>query len=202
MATNGKIPPTITLAQLYEAQQQFFDAFLIYKKIYEQNPSEEIQERMTRSQNRIFMDSNIVYNNVINKIFTQEDKELFRILPEDNYNDYQGKKNESDQDIDFVEEEFEEDEYDMSEAEEIEQIYNPADLPPFEDFTSEMENPEQSNEDFSFELPTSPVTLNASLNNLSLSEFSTLILQQLGPNKKVKDLTISDLLHIFSLIKK
>jgi len=202
MATNGKIPPTITLAQLYEAQQQFFDAFLIYKKIYEQNPSEEIQERMTRSQNRIFMDSNIVYNNVINKIFTQEDKELFRILPEDNYNDYQGKKNESDQDIDFVEEEFEEDEYDMSEAEEIEQIYNPADLPPFEDFTSEMENPEQSNEDFSFELPASPVTLNASLNNLSLSEFSTLILQQLGPNKKVKDLTISDLLHIFSLIKK
>lgn len=203
---NGKIPPTITLAQLYEAQQQYFDAFIIYKKLNEQNPSEEMLDRMNRSKNRIFMDTNVIYNELISKIFNDEDKELFKILPDTNYQNYLNSQKNDVEEVEFVEEDFEENEYDMSEAEEIEQIYNPTDLPSFEDFTAEMKATQEMQPEESFNLESSLNNrsngMDIAINNMTVSDLGKLLMSEIGGDRRVKDITLQEIFSIIEMIKK
>jgi hypothetical protein len=200
--SNNKIPPTITLAQLYEAQQQYFDAYMIYKKIYENNADESILERMEKSKSKIFIDPNMQYHAIIESIFTPEDKALFKILPDENYLDYQKSLKDEVEETEFVEEEFEEDEYDMSEAEEIEEIYNPTDLPPFEEFTTGLPETDDSVENHFSDLSVLDSINESKSNALSISDFCMYLNKTFGSDKKVADLTLSDLLKIFDKIKK
>lgn len=205
MTTKSKIPPTITLAQLYEAQQQFFDAYLIYKKILENNPDEEIEERMIQAKKRIFIDSNLHYQEITNLIFNKEDKEYFQIIPDENYQNFVNAQNEGVDEPEFIAEDFEEDENDMSDAEELEEIYNPSNLPPFEDFTSDQ-NTEDTTLNFSqenpFQDPVPPQAKLKSLNSsMTVSDLSHFMLEALDPNKKITDLTLADIFKIVDSIK-
>ncbi|MDD3500992.1 MAG: hypothetical protein PHE19_01015, partial [Candidatus Cloacimonetes bacterium] len=106
----NKIAPTLTLAQLYETQKQYFDAYLSYKFIYDSNADDMILEKMEKSKSRIFEDPALQYNEIINTLFTVEDKTLFRVLPEKLYDNYLKSFEDKVEEQVFVAEEFEEDE--------------------------------------------------------------------------------------------
>ena len=80
-----KAKPTLTLAQLYEKQNQPLDALVIYQQLLNKEYSDELDEKVKDLKNRIFNDGALEYNSVIDKIFTTEDKKNFKILPHDEY---------------------------------------------------------------------------------------------------------------------
>ncbi len=80
-----KAKPTLTLAQLYEKQNQPLDALVIYQQLLNKEYSDELDEKIKDLKNKIFTDSSLEYNSVIDKIFTTEDKKNFKILPHDEY---------------------------------------------------------------------------------------------------------------------
>ena len=82
---SDKAKPTLTLAQLYEKQNQTLDALVIYQQLLNKEYSDELDEKVKDLKNRIFNDSSLEYNSVIDKIFTTEDKKNFKILPHDEY---------------------------------------------------------------------------------------------------------------------
>ena len=80
-----KAKPTLTLAHLYEKQNQPLDALVIYQQLLNKEYSDELDEKIKDLKNKIFNDSSLEYNSVIDKIFTTEDKKNFKILPHDEY---------------------------------------------------------------------------------------------------------------------
>ena len=82
---SDKAKPTLTLAQLYEKQNQTLDALVIYQQLLNKEYSDELDEKVKDLKNKIFNDSALEYNSVIDKIFTTEDKKNFKILPHDEY---------------------------------------------------------------------------------------------------------------------
>lgn len=85
MIMADKAKPTLTLAQLYEKQNQPLDALVIYQQLLNKEYSDELDEKIKDLKNKIFNDSSLEYNSVIDKIFTTEDKKNFKILPHDEY---------------------------------------------------------------------------------------------------------------------
>jgi hypothetical protein len=85
MIMADKAKPTLTLAQLYEKQNQPLDALVIYQQLLNKEYSDELDEKVKDLKNRIFNDGALEYNSVIDKIFTTEDKKNFKILPHDEY---------------------------------------------------------------------------------------------------------------------
>ncbi len=197
--TNNKIPPTITLAQLYEAQQQYFDAYLIYKKIYETNEDESILERIEKSKSKIFIDPNMHYHSLIDNLFSTDEKAAFKILPNENYLNYQKSLINEIEETEFIEDDFDEDEEDMTDAEEIEEIYNPVDLPPFEEFTSGISDMDSllQNHFSETEMPEKVTPVNI----LSISDFCLYLTKTFGSDKKITDLSLGDVFMILEKIK-
>ena len=83
-----KATPTITLAELYENQNQHIDALVIYKNLYKENPTEELKIKVDELKDKIFNDKTLEYSEIINKIFTPEEKIIFQILPHEQYKTY------------------------------------------------------------------------------------------------------------------
>ena len=82
---SDKAKSTLTLAQLYEKQNQPLDALVIYQQLLNKEYSDELDEKVKDLKNRIFNDGALEYNSIIDKIFTTEDKKNFKILPHDEY---------------------------------------------------------------------------------------------------------------------
>jgi len=74
-----KAAPTITLAELYENQDQSIDALVIYKNLNKENPSEDLQNKIDDLKDKIFKENTLEYSTIIDKIFTEEEKRLFHI---------------------------------------------------------------------------------------------------------------------------
>ena len=83
-----KAAPTITLAELYENQDQYIDALVIYKNLNKENPTEELQNKIAELKDKIFKENTLEYSTIIDKIFTEEEKRLFHILPHEQYKAY------------------------------------------------------------------------------------------------------------------
>lgn len=83
-----KAKPTITLAELYENQNQYIDALVIYKNLYIENPTEELQNKIDELKDTIFKENTLEYSTIIDKIFTEEEKRTFHILPHEQYKAY------------------------------------------------------------------------------------------------------------------
>ncbi|MBC8415108.1 MAG: hypothetical protein ISS80_07560 [Candidatus Cloacimonetes bacterium] len=82
---SDKAKPTLTLAQLYEKQDQLLDALVIYQQLINKEYSEELDDKIKDLKNKIFNDGALEYSPAIDKIFTTEDKKNFKILPHDEY---------------------------------------------------------------------------------------------------------------------
>lgn len=85
--------PTRTLAELYESQNQLLDALVVYQKLMHLQPSPEIENKITELKLKIFNDKEMVYNPVIEQIFSKEERILFNILPHSYYKKIQSTLN-------------------------------------------------------------------------------------------------------------
>ncbi|PID28037.1 MAG: hypothetical protein CSB55_06770 [Candidatus Cloacimonadota bacterium] len=83
-----KIGPTLTLAHLYEAQNQYVDALVICEKLYAQNPDEEVSEKIKYLRSLIAKEHKEKYNDKLLKIFTEKEMRELLILPEKTYKAY------------------------------------------------------------------------------------------------------------------
>lgn len=88
MIMTDKAKPTITLAELYENQNQYIDALVIYKNLYKENPAEKLQSKVDELKDKIFNGNTLEYSEIINEIFTAEEKRFFHILPHEQYQAY------------------------------------------------------------------------------------------------------------------
>nr|MDK2851437.1 hypothetical protein [Candidatus Cloacimonadota bacterium] len=79
-----KIPmnwtPTITLAKLFEEQNQFFDALATYELIAQNDSSPAIREKIEALHARILNDPSNRYDPRIEKLFTPEELAYLKIL--------------------------------------------------------------------------------------------------------------------------
>lgn len=99
-----KAVPTITLAELYEGQNQYVDALVIYKNLYKENPNEELQNKIDELKEIIFKENTLEYASITDKLFTDEEKRLFQILPHEQYKAYKDSITELDNQETFPEE--------------------------------------------------------------------------------------------------
>lgn len=198
---NNKIAPTITLAQLYEAQQQYFDAYLTYKKIYDNNNDELIFEKMNTAERKIFEEPTLKYHHLVQGIFSANDLSLFKILPKELYENYQKSLADIIEEVEFIEEEFEENENDMTEAEEIELVYEPEG--PIETI---VEAPAKDINTPIFKESIDMFNINsiAKINKspMSVADLCSFLTDFLGSDKRVSDISIAELFYIIDKVKK
>ncbi|MCD4797265.1 MAG: hypothetical protein K8R49_08895, partial [Candidatus Cloacimonetes bacterium] len=82
---NDKIVPTITLAELYESQEQLLDALVIYQDLMKKEHSDKIQKKVDELKEKVFNDSSFEYSHLIDKIFNIEEKKRLKVLPHEQY---------------------------------------------------------------------------------------------------------------------
>lgn len=79
-ASNQNWKPTLTLAKLFEEQNQFYDALAIYEIIGQTDASPDIRQKIESLQGRILNDSNLKYDPRIEKLFSPEELAYLKIL--------------------------------------------------------------------------------------------------------------------------
>ena len=85
---DDKAAPTITLAELYENQNQHIDALVIYKNLFKENPTDELENKIEELKIKIFQNNTMEYSSIIDKIFSEEEKRNFHILPHEQFKTY------------------------------------------------------------------------------------------------------------------
>ncbi len=78
--TNTNWKPTLTLAKLFEEQNQFYDALAIYEILGQSDSSPLIREKIETLQSRILSDPNLRYDERIEKLFSPEELAYLKIL--------------------------------------------------------------------------------------------------------------------------
>ena len=199
-----KITPTVTLAQLYEAQKQYFDAFTIYNILYRNNPTDDILTRKNAIEKKIFNDSNLEYNPLIDKIFSIEDKERFKILPATNFQTLkQAIENDNFEIIVFEPDEFTEPPEDDYENEHLVEEYTNKNVTITSDLidanqTSHVQHTPKSKLHRTNEKTKSNDDKN--LMNLTISEFSKYIIKHINKDKKISELTLKEIKDIKQIL--
>lgn len=72
--------PTITLAKLFEEQNQFFDALAAYEMIDQHDSSAQIREKIESLHMRILTDPTAKYDPRIEKLFSPEELAYLKII--------------------------------------------------------------------------------------------------------------------------
>jgi len=79
-----EITPTLTLAKLYETQNELIDAVNIYFKLNKNQNSQELEKKIQQLTDIIFENINRNYDSTISRIFTKEELRYFKIIPGSN----------------------------------------------------------------------------------------------------------------------
>lgn len=72
--------PTMTLARLFEEQNQFYDALAIYEILSQTDQSPDLREKIDALQKRILDDPNMRYDQRIEKLFSAEELAYLKIM--------------------------------------------------------------------------------------------------------------------------
>ena len=81
MKTNSRSwQPTLTLARLFEEQNQVYDALAAYELISQNDPSPELRERIEDLHLRILNDPNRTYDPRLEQLFSPEELAYLKIL--------------------------------------------------------------------------------------------------------------------------
>lgn len=78
--TNPTWKPTLTMAKLFEEQNQFYDALAIYEIISQSDDSPQVREKIESLQSRILQDPNLKYDSRIERLFSPEELAYLKIL--------------------------------------------------------------------------------------------------------------------------
>ncbi len=179
MAPSKSLAPTMTLAQLYESQNQLFDALAVYARLYNERGDEDIQERLEAVQERILSDDKLHYDPRIAALFTADERKRLKILPQDRYEKLQESMQQQ-----------EEDEDDLN-------VESDEELAP-EPRKSILEGSYDDDESVSA-LKSKPLTAIPSTDWLSMNvgELSARAIEILGKNKSLQDITLGELIRVF-----
>jgi hypothetical protein len=167
-----KIGPTLTLAQLYEAQNQYIDALVICEKLYTQNPNDEVLDKINNLRPLIAKDHKEKYNSELLKILSEEEMRKFLILPKVTYEGYWKAFENLDEDR-------------ISQDIEDQKIDN-------------VENIEQKVEKTVGKDGETKSVSSSAKSNASIRSLVEVLENNFDPEKKIMDLNISDLMLIFA----
>ncbi|MDD3533853.1 MAG: hypothetical protein RBR69_02200 [Candidatus Cloacimonadaceae bacterium] len=169
--------PTVTLAKLFEEQNQFFDALATYELIAQNDASPAIREKIEELHARILNDPSNRYDSRIEKLFTPEELAYLKILSHqgfDNMSSTIQKLGEGlqESEIIFVDEDILAEESELSELSEVlEEIERQAQL-----------NLISSSENFS---------------DLTVKDLLIAILSRYDKNQLLNEINLSDLVSLF-----
>jgi len=89
MNENGReLAPTLTMAQLYESQNEYFDALAIYDKLHKNNPAADVSDRIATLREKILSERGLRYNPRLLKFFEEEELRALGVLPAEKYQAY------------------------------------------------------------------------------------------------------------------
>jgi hypothetical protein len=186
MIMTDKAKPTITLAELYENQNQYIDALVIYKNLYKENPTEKSQNKIDGLKDKIFNDKTLKYSTIIDKIFTEEEKKTFHILPHEQFKAYTESQAEMKNEETYPENLTEIKEEDVIDSKETEQAENVE-----EKLGTDMEH---QNKNQILEILTS-------LSNLKPEIVEKVLKENVGSDTSISGIKLSDLNFVVELLK-
>ncbi|RLC57387.1 MAG: hypothetical protein DRH89_03610, partial [Candidatus Cloacimonadota bacterium] len=119
--------PTLTLAELYESQNQLIDALVIYQRLYSKNPTEDLELKINELKDKVFDIEANKYDPIIDTIFSGDEIKKFGILPHQQYKAYVDSQKHADNQETYPEEMLEkihasDEETDLSKDESIEDV--------------------------------------------------------------------------------
>ncbi len=180
MKTSGRHwTPTLTLARLFEEQDQFFDALAAYELISQTDTSGAVRERIEALHIRILNDPSNRYDPRIEKLFTPEELAYLKILDHNGFQNMASaarklSEGAGDDDIFIGDDDIfspEENERDQSVSELLREIEQQAQLSVLGD--------------------------NASSGDLTLQDLMVAILARFPKDQPISDVKLSDILNIF-----
>ena len=193
-----KASPTLTLAKLYENQNQFLDALVIYQKLMKTKPSDELQNKINELKEKIFADNTLEYSHTIDKIFTTEDKKKFKILPHEQYKNFKESKNQHNDEETYPEEmiqqkasekeEPELTELEIKEKEPIEEV-------------PELEKVKDIEEDLKSQADYTVLEVLNQIKELDPNALNEVLIENLGEDRTLDEIKLSDIHNAIELLK-
>jgi len=173
--------PTVTLAKLFEEQNQFFDALATYELIAQNDSSPAIREKIEALHARILNDPANRYDPRIEKLFTPEELAYLKILS------HQGFDNMS-RTLDKLNEGFSGTEI-IFEDEDI--LAEESELDTLSAMLQEIEEQAQLN----------LIENSGEFNDLTIGDMLIAILSRFDKQQKLSEVSLTDLVNIFLNIK-
>lgn len=173
--------PTVTLAKLFEEQNQFFDALATYELIAQNESSPAIREKIEALHARILNDPANRYDPRIEKLFTPEELAYLKILS------HQGFDNMS-RTLDKLNEGFSGTEI-IFEDEDI--LAEESELDTLSAMLQEIEEQAQLN----------LIENSGEFNDLTIGDMLIAILSRFDKQQKLSEVSLTDLVNIFLDIK-
>jgi len=189
----NNIAPTLTLAKLYESQNQYFNALQIYEQLESLGEPGMMQDDIQRVNEMIFTDSESIYHEITKKLFSLEDLRKFRIIPSEMFESYLRSINSESEEFEReLDEEIEEEEY-VDEPEvkneqlpEIKRNINESIVKELAKNISDSVKSEDSKPD--------------TLKKIMVSDLSAFLLNVIKTDKPMGDLTLSEIWRIIKRI--
>ncbi len=178
MAPSKSLAPTLTLAQLYESQNQLFDALAVYRKLHAERGDEEILEKLESVQEKILSDEKLHYNSRITEIFSADERKRLKIIPQDRFERLQESMRQQNEDDEELAVESDEELAPQARKAFLEGSYE------------EEESPEP------VAAPSIP-EITGGVMSMRIADFADRTVKILGGNRKLQEITLGDLLKIF-----
>ncbi|MCK4956678.1 MAG: hypothetical protein KAS49_03515 [Candidatus Cloacimonetes bacterium] len=80
--------PTITLAKLYEQQEQYIEALALYQMLSKKNNTEKYLDKISEIKEIVFSSNQKEYHKLLLNLFTKEERNELQVLPHNEYLDY------------------------------------------------------------------------------------------------------------------
>jgi len=169
--------PTVTLAKLFEEQDQFFDALAAYELIAQHDSSPAIRERIEALHYRILSDPANRYDPRIEKLFSPEELAYLKIINHQGFDNMSRAMEKLSEGIQGSELIFEEDDI-LAEETELDNLSQ---------ILLEIEQQAQLN----------LMAGSEELTDFSVGDLLIAILSRYDKNQALKDVSLSDLMGIF-----
>ena len=181
MKTNSRSwQPTLTLARLFEEQNQFYDALAAYELISQNDPSPELRERIEDLHLRILNDPNKNYDPRLEQLFSPEELAYLKIL------DHQGFSNMA-KAREKLREEMQGSELIFSEVMPEEVLVDESELDALREILEEIEQQAQI----------SLISETSDVGECNVQDFLIAMLVKFDKDQKLSEVKLSDLLSLF-----
>lgn len=171
--------PTITLAKLFEEQNQFFDALAAYELISQSDSSPAVRERIEALHLRILNDPSNRYDPRIEKLFSPEELAYFKILNHQGFDNMATALDKMNEGLDLG---------DFSLEQELEEILTD---------TDEIDNMTKILNEIEQQAQLNLISSNADMADLTVQDLLISILTRFDRSQRLNEVKLSDLVSLF-----